>query len=57
MAEETRTVLNIFFYYSSARQMKIVMLGSAAGLIDTGGGTDPDVLLKEKRTKDALGRL
>ena len=37
--------------------MKIVMLGSAAGLIDTGGGTDPDVLLKEKRTKDALGRL
>jgi len=37
--------------------MKIVTLESAAGLMDTGGGTGPGVLLREKRTRDALRRL
>ena len=61
---EIKTCLNyhdhhfIFFPYSSAGEMKIVRLESAAGFIDTGGGgTGPDVLLGEKRMRDALGRL
>ena len=38
----------------SVRTMKTVRLENAAELIDTGFGTDPDALLREKKTNHAL---